>query len=73
MKLNSMEPGLRLKQFLLQTGIEPRTTRSHVQHLMQMSYQGWLVVLGLTALRDSISVYIGPSPREREKETRKDR
>ena len=34
---------------------------------------GWLVVLGLTALRDSISVYIGPSPREREKETRKDR
>ena len=33
----------------------------------------WLVVLGLTALRDSISVYIGPSPREREKETRKDR
>ena len=29
---------------------------------------GWLVVLGLTALRDSISVYIGPSPKEREKE-----
>ena len=29
---------------------------------------GWLAVLGLTALRDSISVYIGPSPREREKE-----
>ena len=28
----------------------------------------WLVVLGLTALWDSISVYIGPSPREREKE-----
>ena len=34
---------------------------------------GWLVVLGLTALRDSISVYIGPSPREKEKETRRDR
>ena len=34
---------------------------------------GWLVVLGLMALRDSISVYIGPSPREREKEKRKDR
>ena len=33
---------------------------------------GWLV-LGLTALRDSISVYIGPSPKEREKEERKDR
>ena len=28
----------------------------------------WLVVLGLTVLSDSISVYIGPSPREREKE-----
>ena len=25
---------------------------------------GWLVVLGLTALLDSISVYIGPSPKE---------
>ena len=34
---------------------------------------GWLVVLGLTALGDSISVYIGPSPREREKEKRNDR
>ena len=32
-----------------------------------------LVVLGLAALWDSISVYIGPSPREREKEERKDR
>ena len=29
---------------------------------------GWLVVLGLTALCDRISVYIGPSPTEREKE-----
>ena len=34
---------------------------------------GWLVVLGLTALSDSISVYIGPSPKEREKEERKNR
>ena len=34
---------------------------------------GWLVDLGLTALCDSISVYIGPSPREREKEKRNDR
>ena len=33
----------------------------------------WLVVLGLTALIDSILVYIGPSPREREKEERNDR
>ena len=28
----------------------------------------WLVVLGLPGLSDSISAYIGPSPREREKE-----
>ena len=28
----------------------------------------WLDVLGLTALWDSISVYIGPSPKEREKD-----
>ena len=28
---------------------------------------GWLVVLGLTALQDSISVYIKPTPRKREK------
>ena len=37
----------------------------------------WLLagrlISGLTALRDSISVCIGPSPREREKEERKDR
>ena len=32
---------------------------------------GWVVVLGLTNFRDSISVYIGPSPREREKEEKK--
>ena len=31
----------------------------------------WLVVLGLTALWDSISVYIGPSPKEREKRREK--
>ena len=34
---------------------------------------GWLVVLGLTALWDSIAVYIGPSLKEREKEERNDR
>ena len=34
---------------------------------------GWLIVLALTALSDSISVYIGPSPKERETEERKDR
>ena len=36
--------------------------------------EGWLVGrLGLTALWDNIAVYIGPSPRERVKEARKDR
>ena len=33
---------------------------------------GWLVVLGLTALWDSISVYIGPSPRDRERKEKID-
>ena len=33
----------------------------------------WLVGLGLTALSDSISVYIGPSPRERERGKRSDK
>ena len=32
-----------------------------------------LIVLGFTAVWDSISVYIWPSPREREKEKRNDR
>ena len=36
------------------------------------AYKTGLVVLGLTAFY-SISVYIGPSPREREKEERTDR
>ena len=39
---------------------------------MSSQLVGWLI-LGLTALWDSISVYIGPSPKEREKEERKDR
>ena len=37
------------------------------------SWIDWLIVLGLAVLWDSISVYIGRSPREREKEERKDR
>ena len=37
-----------------------------------MGMIGWLVVLGLTTLWDSISVYIMLSPKEREKEERKD-
>ena len=42
-------------------------------HPDDVTLVGWLVVLGLTALWDSISVYIGPSPKEREKEEGKDR
>ena len=45
----------------------------HHFYLSPLVKVGWLVVLGLTALSDSISVYIGPSPREREKENRNDR
>ena len=36
-------------------------------------FDGWLVVWGLTALSNSISVCVGPSPREREKEERNNR
>ena len=42
-------------------------------HIRNVPFVGWSVVLGLTALYDSISVYIGPSPKERENEERKDR
>ena len=36
--------------------------------LFSTLWVGWLVVLDLTALSDNISVYIGPSPKEWEKE-----
>ena len=42
-------------------------------HFVIDVFVGWLVVLGLAALRDSISVYIRPSLRESEKEERNDR
>ena len=41
-------------------------------HRRNISVVAWLF-LGLTALLDSILVYIGPSPKEGEKEKRKDR
>ena len=47
--------------------------RSYLHNLASLHWFGWLVVLGLTVLLDNISVYIGPSPREREKEKRSDR
>ena len=40
-----------------------------MSHLIKTGW--WLVVLGSTALLDSVSVYIGPSPKERDKEERK--
>ena len=41
---------------------------AHKRSLPSLKCVGWLVILGLTALRDSISVYTEPSPKEREKE-----
>ena len=38
-----------------------------------VAFISWLVVLGLTALLDSISMYIRPSARERKKEERNNR
>ena len=43
-------------------------TLCYMYHASGKDMVGWLVVWGLTALWDSISVYIGPSPKEREKE-----
>ena len=54
----------------LHVGVISTNTSNRKVHLVR---SGWLVVLGLTALSDSSSVYIGQSPKEREKEKRKDR
>ena len=53
--------------------VEPACGEQDIIVLTSVRLVGRLVVLGLTALRDSVSVYIGPSPKEREKEKRKDR
>ena len=45
------------------------TAMHHFRKWLNIKF-GWLVVLGLAALWDSISVYIGPSPTEREKKDR---
>ena len=50
------------------------TLNGHLRQIFSLHrLVGWLVVLGLTALLDSISVYIGPSPKDRDKEERKNR
>ena len=36
----------------------------YIRSLQVWAFDGWLVNLGLTVLLDSISVYIGPSPRD---------
>ena len=50
-----------------------KARRTEIKAAALNDWIDWLIVLGLTALWDSISVYIGPSPKEREKEERKDR
>ena len=45
------------------------TAMHHFRKWLNIKF-GWLVVLGLAALWDSIAVYIGPSPTEREKKDR---
>ena len=45
--------------------IKPTGSRRYPEDIWLV---GWLVVLGLRAHSDSISVYVGPSPRERKKE-----
>ena len=52
-----------------------RNRSSWVNHLTfhKQNLVGWLVALCLTTLSDSISDYIRPSPKEREKEKRNDR
>ena len=39
--------------------------------LLKEKKSGWLVGFGFNGLRDNISVYIGPSPKEREKEEKR--
>ena len=61
--LSKMAPDIcRIPKFIKQTCI-----------IHKKKTQDWLVGLGLTALWEDISVYIGPSPKESEKEDRKDR
>ena len=63
--------------YSIQSTLDIWKSKIHPSYLyFQVNFLGpvrWLVVLGLTALWDSISVYIGLSPREREKEKRNDR
>ena len=49
--------------------LEPK--EKYISHCQNISTVGWLAVLYLTALSDSISVYIWLSSREREKEKEK--
>ena len=72
---------VRLKRYLKYDVFLQYKVRDTRQNHWTMKYSSnlqivcghWLVVLGLTALSDSMSVYIEPSSKEREKEERKDR
>ena len=61
---------LKANQFPRQVQISVEISCFTLQSIFPPEYISsiWLVVLGLTALSDSISVYIRPSPKEREKE-----
>ena len=68
-------PPLQLRRYLSQAGLELWAARSAGQCLTHRDTEApdRLVILGLTPLLDSISVYIEPSPREMVKEKRNDR
>ena len=59
----SQKRNLDIAPYLAGSKICPRYF--HIQHLRDF---GWSVGLGLMALLDSISVYIGPFPKERDKQ-----
>ena len=56
--------GTKWRILITPSGVYNTDTFSIVWKLLLV---GWLVVLGLTALWDSISVYIGPTPKEGER------
>ena len=66
------EDSIQCGQETLLTSLEVALMPGYLHDGWMTSRFGWLV-LGLTALSDSISVYTKPSPKEWEKEERKDR
>ena len=54
----------------IETCLNKNNSKREYQLVKYLISVGWLIS-GLTVLSDSISVYIGPSPREREKEEKR--